>query len=98
MAKLARFSLGRVLLHLIAMLGDRAVRFHCAGILRELRPLHGATRFLDQIGSRCLGALALFLAKPIKHRTILTTTDLQSLSTVLRRRDVLPRVRANKST
>ena len=33
---LARFSLGRVLLHLIAMLGDRAVRFHAAGILREL--------------------------------------------------------------
>jgi len=35
MLVLARFSLGRVLLHLIAMLGDRAVRFHAAGILRE---------------------------------------------------------------
>jgi len=35
-AQLARFSLGRVLLHLISMLGDRAVRFHAAGIMREL--------------------------------------------------------------
>jgi hypothetical protein len=32
---LARFSLGRVVLHLVAMLGDRAFRFHAAGILRE---------------------------------------------------------------
>ena len=29
-AELARFSLGRVFLHLIAILGDRAVRFHAA--------------------------------------------------------------------
>jgi len=35
MAALARFSHGRVLLHLVAMLGDRAFRFHAAGILRE---------------------------------------------------------------
>jgi hypothetical protein len=34
---LARFSVGRVLLHVLAMLGDRALRFHAAGILRELR-------------------------------------------------------------
>jgi hypothetical protein len=33
---LARFSLGRVLLHLLAMIGDGAFRFHAAGILREL--------------------------------------------------------------
>jgi hypothetical protein len=32
---LARFSLGRVVLHLVAMLGDGAFRFHAAGILRE---------------------------------------------------------------
>jgi hypothetical protein len=36
MATLARFRLGRIVLHLLAMLGDRAVRFHTAGILREL--------------------------------------------------------------
>jgi hypothetical protein len=35
-AELARFSLGRVLLHLISMLRDRAFRFHAAGIMREL--------------------------------------------------------------
>jgi hypothetical protein len=32
---LARFSLGRVVLHLVAMLGDGAFRFHAAGIVRE---------------------------------------------------------------
>jgi hypothetical protein len=32
----ARFRLGRVVLHLVAMLGDRAFRFHGAGILREV--------------------------------------------------------------
>jgi hypothetical protein len=37
MLTLARFRLGRVLLHLLAMLGDRCVRFHVAGILRDLR-------------------------------------------------------------
>jgi len=36
MLTLARFSLGRVVLHLVALLGDRAFRFHAAGILREL--------------------------------------------------------------
>jgi hypothetical protein len=35
MLMLARFSLGRVLLHLLAMMGDGALRFHAAGILRE---------------------------------------------------------------
>ncbi|HEV3008845.1 MAG TPA: hypothetical protein VGX52_07420 [Burkholderiales bacterium] len=33
---LVRFSLGRVVLHLLAMMGDGAFRFHGAGILREL--------------------------------------------------------------
>ena len=36
MLTLARFRLGRVLLHLLAMLGDRRVRFHVDGILRDL--------------------------------------------------------------
>lgn len=36
MLSLARFSLGRVVLHLLAMIGDGAFRFHAAGILREL--------------------------------------------------------------
>ena len=33
---LARFSVGRILLHLLAMVGDRCIRFHAAGIIREL--------------------------------------------------------------
>jgi hypothetical protein len=36
MLTLARSSLGRVVLHLLAMIGDGAFRFHAAGILREL--------------------------------------------------------------
>jgi hypothetical protein len=36
MLSLARFRLGRILLHILAMLGDRAVCFHAAGIMREL--------------------------------------------------------------
>jgi hypothetical protein len=35
MLTLARFRAGRILLHLLAMLGDRCVRFHVAGIIRE---------------------------------------------------------------
>jgi hypothetical protein len=35
MSFLVRFSLGRVFLHLLAMAGDGAVRFHAAGIRRE---------------------------------------------------------------
>jgi hypothetical protein len=36
MTTLAQFGCGRILLHLLAMLGDRCVRFHFAGIVREL--------------------------------------------------------------
>lgn len=37
MLRLARTSPGRILLHLMAMCGNGAVRFHGAGILRECR-------------------------------------------------------------
>ena len=36
MLTLARFSAGRVVLHLLAMMGDGEFRFHGAGIMREL--------------------------------------------------------------
>jgi len=36
MLTLARFSAGRVVLHIFAMLGDREFHFHAAGIVREL--------------------------------------------------------------
>jgi hypothetical protein len=39
MSTLARFAVGRVLLHMIAMVGDEQFRFHVAGILRELPPV-----------------------------------------------------------
>ena len=32
----ARFAIGRIILHLIAMMADGCIRFHGAGILREL--------------------------------------------------------------
>ena len=89
MARLARFSLGRVLLHLIAMLGDRAIRFHCAGILRELSWCSRATQLSNRVCARLIGALALYLAKPVSHCNISATADLQSLSKMLRYGDVL---------
>jgi hypothetical protein len=46
--ELARFSLGRVLLHLISMLGDGAVRFHAAGIMRELSWVAEATALVSE--------------------------------------------------
>jgi hypothetical protein len=88
-AELARFSLGRVLLHLIAMLGDRAVRFHAAGIARELSWVAGATALLAQIRTRLVDALALYLAQPVKHFSPSTAADTQSLSAMLRHSDVL---------
>jgi len=42
MTILARFGVGRILLHLLAMLGDRCVRFHVSGIMRELPSLAAA--------------------------------------------------------
>ena len=48
-AELARFSLGRVLLHFISMLGDRAFRFHAAGMMRELSWGPEVTTLLAQV-------------------------------------------------
>ncbi len=33
---LSRHAFGRILLHVIAMLRDREVRWHCTGIAREV--------------------------------------------------------------
>ena len=89
MAKLARFGFGRVLLHPIAMLGDRAVRFHCAGTMRELSWLAEARKLPGRVATHFIGALVLYLAKPVNHASRSTTADLQSLSAILRRGDVL---------
>jgi hypothetical protein len=39
---LARFRFGRILLHMMAIVGDRCVGFHLAGILRELAEISQA--------------------------------------------------------
>jgi len=39
MTILTRLNVGRILLHLLAMLGDRCVRFHLDGIVNDLAPI-----------------------------------------------------------
>ena len=34
----SRHASGRILLHVIAMVVDRQIRWHCAGIAREVMP------------------------------------------------------------
>ena len=89
-AELARLSLGRVLLHFIAMLRDGAVRFHAAGIARELSwVVGGAAPLLARVHAGLIGALALYLTQPGKRYRPLTTADPQSLAAVLLHGDVL---------
>jgi hypothetical protein len=88
-AELARFRFGRVLLHLVAMLGDRAVRFHAADIARELSWVAAATVLLAQVRTRLVDALALYLAQPVRHFSSSTAADTQSLWATLRHGDVL---------
>ena len=89
MTILARLSVGRILLHLIAMLGDRSVRFHFEGIARELPWIASGLAMLTRAPSRPLAALTLYLAQPIKHSITDSSADLQSLAAVLKRGDVL---------
>ena len=89
MLTLARFSLGRALLHLIAMLGDREVRFHGAGIMRELPWVAEATTLLTRARTRLIGAVALYLAQPVKRHRPSATADPQFLSAMLLHGDVL---------
>jgi len=89
MTILARFSAGRILLHLLAMLGDRCVRFHLEGIVRELPPIAASLRLLGVLRSQFVAALTLYLAQPIKHSTANRDSDPQSLAAMLHRGDVL---------
>jgi hypothetical protein len=89
MTILARRSVGRILLHLIAMLGDRSVRFHFEGIARELPWIASGLAMLSRAPSRLLAALTLYLAQPMKHSITDSSADLQSLAAVLKRGDVL---------
>jgi hypothetical protein len=67
MTILARFSAGRILLHLLAMLGHRCVRFHLEGIVRELPSIASPLGLLARLRSQAVAALTLYLAQPIKH-------------------------------
>ena len=89
MTILARFSVGRILLHLLAMHGDRCVRFHLEGIVRELPSIALGLAMLSRMHSRLLAAVTLYLARPIKHSTANRDSFPQSLAAVLHRRDVL---------
>jgi hypothetical protein len=89
MSTLAHFRVGRILLHLLAMLGDRCVRFHVAGIMRELPWVTAAATLPARMRARLMGALALYLTQPVKRSSPATIADPRSLAAILDRGDVL---------
>jgi hypothetical protein len=89
MKNLARFSVGRILLHVLAMLGDRCVRFHLAGIIRELPLVATAPAMFTRMRTRLIDALVFYLAQPINHYGPAITADPISLAGILNRGDVL---------
>lgn len=89
MTILARFSIGRILLHLLAMHGDRCVRFHLDGVVRELPSIASGLAILRRMRGRLLAAVTLYLAQPIKHSTANRDSFPQSLAALLHRGDVL---------
>jgi hypothetical protein len=89
MTILARFSVGRILLHLLATMGDHSVRFHFEGIARELPWIASGLAMLTRAPSRLLAALTVYLAQPINHSITDPSADPQSLAVVLKRGDVL---------
>ena len=89
MTTLARFSVGRILLHLLAMLGDRCVRFHAAGIMREVSTIAVAPVLRARIRARLIWLLVRYFSHPSKHCTAATTSDARSLAAILDRGDVL---------
>jgi hypothetical protein len=89
MTILAQFSAGRILLHLLAMLGDRCVRFHLEGIVRELPSIASALGLLVLLRSQAASALTLYLAQPANHSTANPDSHPQSLAALLHRGDVL---------
>jgi hypothetical protein len=89
MVTLANFAVGRILLHLRAMLGDGCVRFHVAGIIRELPWFEAALTPLTRARTRLTGALVLYLAKPVKRYSLATPADARSFARILDPGDVL---------
>lgn len=89
MTTLARFSVGRVLLHLLALLGDRCVRFHAAGIAREISNIASAPVLRARVRARSIEQLVRYLSGPRKRCTPATTSDAGPLAAILDRGDVL---------
>ena len=89
MTVIDRFGVGRILLHILAMLGDRCVRFHVQGIQRELPSLASARALLVRGRGRMLGALAQCLAKPLERCIAGSMADPRAFAALLHRGDVL---------
>lgn len=85
---LSRHPVGRIVLHLLAMAGDRCIRFHLAGIAREL-PSFTALTLLLQARRTLVSALIRYLVEPLQHTAPTTAVDPQALASVLDRGDVL---------
>jgi hypothetical protein len=86
MTTLARSSVGR---HFPAILDDRWNRLDIAGVFKQFRWIATATAPLARARNRMIGAVALYLAKPVKHSSPAATDDPQSLAAILDRGDVL---------
>jgi hypothetical protein len=89
LATLAQFRVGRVVLHLLALLGDRSVRFHVEGIARELPWMAAGLAVLTRLRIRLLDALTLYLAQPLANSVREQNPQSQSLATQLVPGDVL---------
>ena len=89
MTIVARFKAGRIVLHLLAMLGDRCVRFHLEGVLRELPSIASGLGMFTRMRDWLLAVATLYLAHPTKRSTASRDCVPESLGAVLRRGDVL---------
>lgn len=56
MTTLARYSVGRILLHLLCILRNRRIRFQAAGIMREIAPVAAAPALFARMHARLIEA------------------------------------------
>jgi hypothetical protein len=89
MTILARSRFGRIALHLLAMAGDQCVRFHIAGIIRELPGVATLLVLLNDLPTQLRRALVLYLAKPPRPYRSAAAVEPRSFAKILDRGDVL---------
>ena len=89
MSTLARSTTGRIVLHVIAMAGDRCVGFHSAGIARELSTIKWARGWAFRLHTLLIDWLVRYVSQPSKLRIDAAKADARFLETVLDRGDVL---------